>query len=281
MSGDASDKTAAEAEKPAGAAAEGGSPVPGGNGAQEAAAEGTAAAEASGEEAAAGKSDDGAAAAAAKPKDDWRDARLRVETAKRREAEAKLRAFEEKASKGTEETPAPGKPGTQRTFTEEEVNTRASAIAAQNAQWKAFNDACVSTAEKGRTEFSDFDARMDDLKQLRDPEDPVSQGAYNMFLAAAMETGEGPRILRELGGDLNEAQRILGLPPVKMAVEMTKLALAKPREGSKAPKPITAIGSRGAAHVQIDPADKERGDNLSTAEWMKRREAQVKEQARR
>ena len=48
--------------------------------------------------------------------------------------------------------------------------------------------------------------------------------SYNLFLDTAIETGEGPRLLHELGSNLDEAFRILSLPPTKMAVELAKRA---------------------------------------------------------
>ncbi len=62
----------------------------------------------------------------------------------------------------------------------------------------------------------------------------------------------------------------MALPPIKMAVELTKIASGQGRQVSGAAKPITPVGGRGASHDAIDPTDPERADKLSTAEWMKR-----------
>lgn len=205
---------------------------------------------------------------------DWREARLRVETAKRREAEARVRELE---ARQVAKPPVEDSAGKAARYTDDDVNRLADQKAAMQSQWRAFSDACDATAAQGRRDFTDFDSRVGELRRLVDQNDVESQGAYNRFLAAAMETGEAAKILHALGGDLNEAQRIMSLAPVKMGVEMAKLAMGQGKEFSKAPKPINAINSRGSARVEISPDDAERADNLSTAEWMKRREAQVKE----
>ena len=68
-----------------------------------------------------------------------------------------------------------------------------------------------------------------------------------------------------------------------MAVELARLAAKLPVEEadktvaavSGTAKPITPVGSRGQSHVEIDPRDPDKADGLTTAEWMRRREAQV------
>jgi hypothetical protein len=151
-----------------------------------------------------------------------------------------------------------------------EVNRRAAAIAAQNE----FNRSCNETAAAGRQQFPDFDTRVAELVKTIDQKDPSQVSAYNSFLAAAIETGEGPKLIHALGGDLNEASRIMALSPVKMAIELTKLATgATPM--TRAPKPVTPVGSRGTSHEAIDASDPERSDKLDTATWMRRREAEL------
>jgi hypothetical protein len=116
---------------------------------------------------------------------------------------------------------------------------------------------------------------VDELRKLADPNDPISMATYNGFLAAALETGEAPKLIYALGSDLNEANRILSLPPLKMAVELTKLAAKPEQQISKASKPITPLNGRGVAHEAVDPTDPTRADALSTKAWMERRNAQL------
>lgn len=199
----------------------------------------------------------------AKPVKDWRDDRIAVLTA--RLAEAKKAAL-------PVEPKTPAAAGT----SEEEINRRVEAEAQTRAQvlaaQAAFNAEANGVVEKGRGEFTDFDERVTELRKLQDP---TSQVAYENMIRAAIETGEGPKLIHALGGDLNEASRIMGLSPTKMAVELTKIAVGVPGKLSAVPKPITPVGGRTAPHTTIDPTDPTRADNLSTAEWMARRQAQL------
>lgn len=201
----------------------------------------------------------------AKPTDDWKDRRIAQLTARLRAAQAK-----------TPEIVPPPTPTT--SAPESDFDARVNAEAARRAESAAFAQACERVRSEGDATFPDFGSRVESLAQLVDGSDPASVSTYSSFIAAAIETGEGPKLIHALGGDLNEASRILALSPTKMAVELTKLALrAEPTaEPSKLPKPITPVGSRGATHEAIDPRDAERADRLSTREWMARREAQVR-----
>lgn len=210
----------------------------------------------------------------AETKEDWRDRRIAKLTARLKEAEAKPKAGEGEA-KPEGEAPAPAQP------TEEQIRARIKQEAAQQAEWDKFNEACNAAAAQGREDYGKeaFNSSIDKLtKNLVDREDKASVDAYNEFLQAALETGEAPRLLYELGQNLDEAERILSLPPIKRAVALAKLAAREPEKISSAPKPINPIGNRGASHQHIEPDDPERGDRLTTAEWMKRREEQVAKQ---
>lgn len=197
---------------------------------------------------------------------DWRDQRIATLTAQNKE----LRAANKTA------VPAPGAPAGLVPGSpefEQEVDNRASA----QAQIAEFNRQCNSAAAEGRTAYADFDARVGALKQLVDNNNPSEVLGYNQFLSAALETGAASTVLHALGGDLDEAARILALPPVRMAVELTKLAtkVEEEKKLSGAPRPIRPVGGRGVTHEAIDPADPDRADGLSTKAWMERRERQL------
>jgi hypothetical protein len=103
---------------------------------------------------------------------------------------------------------------------------------------------------------------------------------YNTMIQAALDVGtpeEASKVLHAIAGDLNYASKVLEMTPTKMASELTKLATGQVKVPSEAPKPIVPLGRRGESHEQVDPTDKDRADNLSTAEWMRRREVQVRE----
>jgi hypothetical protein len=206
--------------------------------------------------------------AAEPPATDWRDRRIATLT-------RRLRDLQERSA-STNGAPAPTPPVPQVPPPAEfdaAVNQRARELAAVND----FNRRCDEAAFTGRTTFgeTEFNGRIDQLRKLVDNTDPVSVQAYNNLLMAALEAGDAPRLLHDLGADLNEAQRILTLNPTKMAVEMTRRAAKEPIVNSGAPKPITPVNTRGVSHEQISPDDPDRSDHLSTQEWMRRREAQL------
>ena len=72
---------------------------------------------------------------------------------------------------------------------------------------------------------------------------------------AAFETGSAPEVLHHLGQDTEEASRIAALPPLKMAVEVAKLAgrLSAPKSTpiSKAPAPVKPVNGSVKATVDL------------------------------
>ena len=198
---------------------------------------------------------------------DWRERRIAKLTAQLHEAREKLGAAASAPPPAA--APAP---------TDELINRRAEALAREMEATRAFNERCNAAADAGRSAFgeAEFNSRVAALHKVYDPADPGQVAAYNLMLEAAIETGQGPALLHRLGGDLNEAARVLALPPVKMALELAKLAVPRDPAPSAAPKPITPIGNRGASNERIRPDDPERADTLSTAEWIRRREEQVR-----
>lgn len=154
----------------------------------------------------------------------------------------------------------------------EEAARQAQVLSQQNE----FARQCNEAAEAGRRSYSDFDQRVNALKGLIDFNDQQQSVAYNSFLTAVIETGDAPRLIHELGGNPNEAARVLALPPVKMAVELAKMATPSDngQQQSNTPRPITPVTRGNSNRNPIDPADPERSDQLSTAEWMRRRQEQ-------
>ena len=210
----------------------------------------------------------------AKVKEDWRDRRIAQLT-------ARLRATEQQKPAEPASQPAAGS-GTGPS-TVDLVRREAERLATELEVTREFNRQCEATAAAGRTAFGKeaFDGRVQQLTQVVDRSDPASLTAYNLLLHAAIETGKGPELIHRLGGDLNEASRLMALPPVKLGIELAKLAAAPQVELSAAPKPIRPVTNRGASHEAIDPTDNERAGQLSTAEWMRRREEQLVERRKR
>lgn len=206
----------------------------------------------------------------AEPKEDWRDRRIAELTAKlksEKETAAELKTRLEAAPKIGELPVGP---------TEAEIAERVRIEAARLNSTENFNRQCDSLVASGRQQYPDFDANLRNVQSLVIQGDNASVQSYWNLVRSAIQTGQGHELIQRLGQDKNEAARLMGMDDVSRAIELTKMSLdGKQIEVSGAPKPITPVGGRGASHTAIDPTDKDRSDNLTTAEWMKRREAQV------
>jgi|APLak6261660231_1056022.scaffolds.fasta_scaffold00088_21 hypothetical protein len=105
---------------------------------------------------------------------------------------------------------------------------------------ESFNKSCNDTYEVGVKEFGkSFDKAMSNLSLV---------GMNRDFLELVSTSDNGAKILVHLGGDLDEAERIANLSPLKMAREITKLDLQlgseKVKKVSNAPEPIKPISGR-------------------------------------
>lgn len=203
---------------------------------------------------------------------DWRDKRIEVLTSKLRSTEGDLAITRSQlAQSGGESDEA----------FELRVQQAAQQRAGALAQEQKFNDDSLAVVIEARKVFPDFDQKMGGFGQLLDLRTPEGAGAYRQFISTALETGNAGPVLYALAGDLDEAARVMNLSPTKQAIEMTRLAAKAPLDPiTKAPKPIVPISRRTESHDEIDPGDAARADQLSTAEWMKRRNAQVAEQSK-
>ncbi len=206
-----------------------------------------------------------AAPAAPTPAADWKDRRIATLTARLREEQR------QKAAAPADSPPAPAPAADQA-----ELDRLVTARAAEMSAVDEFNRRCSEVVDAGKAAHPDFLDRVNDLKGLVDFGNLAEATNYNQFLLAALETGEAPTLLHRLGGNLNEAMRLLALSPMKMAVELTKMVTAAPpAETSGAPRPIRPPGGAPAgSRDPIAPDDPERADRLTTAEWMRRRNAQ-------
>jgi hypothetical protein len=186
---------------------------------------------------------------------------------------ARLREYEARAVAGQK----PINPTTGQEFTPEQIdqmiNERANLVASQTA----FNTRCNEAANRGASKYSDWQTRLSGLTQLVDQTDARSLQQYNLFLEAALETGEAEAIIHRLGADLNMASRILGMSPMKMAMEVGKLASEGGQSSpSKAPKPIRPVGSTSPV-TGTKPDDPERGGEMKIDDWMNARNKQAAE----
>lgn len=129
------------------------------------------------------------------------------------------------------------------------VEARARQLVAEQ-QW---NKDCNAMHDAGVREFPDFPDRMATLAR--------AGGIPNAVIEAAMETGEGHKVLYALGGDPDQAMRIRDMTPARMGVALARLA-AQPVQVpvSRAPAPLRTIGG-GTVRDNADP------EKMSMAEY--------------
>ena len=205
------------------------------------------------------------------PARDWKDSRIAQLTAQVNRVKEELAAAKSKPVDPTPvPTPAPA-------IDDAEIERRAD----ERAAIREFNRQCTDCQTAGRAQFTDFDNRVNNLRQLVDTNNADEVRRWNMFLSAAFETGNAPQLLHELGNDLNEAQRLLTLPPVQMAVALARRApqrTAATDDPPPLPNPMRPVNDRGNSHARIEPDDPERSDQIKDINvWMTRRTAQAKE----
>jgi len=138
------------------------------------------------------------------------------------------------------------------------VTRRAEQIVADHK----FNDACNKIYDLGIAEFPNFESSIENLKMV---------GMNRDFLDVVSNMDTGHKILNHLGADLEEAERIASLSPVKMAMELTKLEYelrGKVKKISGAPEPITPVS--GVKSSSKSP------DKMTDAEFAAWRREQIK-----
>lgn len=109
-----------------------------------------------------------------------------------------------------------------------------------------------------------------------DGEDVISHFASEVQLSgyaldAILESEIGHELMYYLGKHDNEVARLAKLSPSRQASEIGKLEARlseAPKKTSSAPAPIEPVTGKGAAETGLS-------ENLSTAEWIKRRQKQV------
>jgi len=130
---------------------------------------------------------------------------------------------------------------------------------------QSFDRTCNDVYEKGSQEFKDFDDVIGNFRLLG--------GMPTEFLEAVTQLPDAHKVLYQLGSNPEEASRILGLPPIQMAVKLAEIATkaAPVRAVSKAPSPVEPIDTGGSTdELRLDDS------NLSMADWMKARQSQLK-----
>lgn len=185
--------------------------------------------------------------------------RLNKEVAKRHDSERALEAakleLEALRTPATEtgETPAP-KPG----LTEAEIERRAAQIVEQRAYQASIQQTVQSgETEYGKAEFTEACNLLADMGANEKPE----------FLQIVTDTENGHKVLAHLGENPDEAERIIALPPLKMAAAIARVSmeLGKPAKAapvSAAPVPIKPLDGRARATPTPDKMDEAEFDKF-------------------
>jgi hypothetical protein len=120
--------------------------------------------------------------------------------------------------------------------------------AALLAEQKAFNTKCNSIFEAGVAKYADF---ADNIKTLND----LGLSANKDMFDTIVDSDNASDILQHLAENLEEAERLMALTPLKLVRELTKLELTlsdKPvtknvKPVSKVPEPIKPLSGKGGA----------------------------------
>lgn len=143
------------------------------------------------------------------------------------------------------------------------------------AREREFNAACNEVARKGHEEYgADFGDAMRSLNA-------VGYGNRPDALDAIASLPDGHRVYRALAADLDNAARVLSLPPMKMAMELARMSQRAAPNGetaapaaplpslTRAPEPQAPI--RGTSRSGPVPLEK-----TSMADFIRRRDAEEK-----
>jgi hypothetical protein len=195
--------------------------------------------------------------AKAKP---WFQTRIDELTRLRHEEKRRADALEAQLRQATpEQTPAQAAVPTPDALAQA-VQTEAQRLVAE----QTFNQQCNEVYSKGVAEFPDFQQSVQAFQNLG--------GMPPAFVEAALETGAAEKVIHALGKNLDEASRILALPPAKMAVALTRFAdklVAPPKPSAAPPPPKNPLSGTSNASPESDP------DKLPMDQWMAWREKQI------
>jgi hypothetical protein len=209
----------------------------------------------------------------APPREPWFQKRIDRLTKEKHEAKRmadELRAELERVRQGGASDDA--KP----TYRAEDVELMAEKL----ADTKLFNQKCNDIAEQGFATYKDFRPALENLTdtfgQLERP-----------FLEAVIESGAPVEVLRALGKDLQRAEKIMGLAPLKQAAALAKFAVELENKPNRLTDTVKAAAANNAASNtattgRVVGGNKATGtlslesSDLGINDWMKLREQQIK-----
>jgi hypothetical protein len=198
----------------------------------------------------------------------WYQQRIDEITKARREAERKLAEAEARLAI------QPKDEGEQKPFDPKDLDPLVNRRAEELVQQREYDRRAESWIKAGQKDFGpeEFNQICADVSAMGAGDNPI----FMQIITDSDVLPEGHKVLAQLRDNPDEAQRIINLPPIKMAAALAAFsARAKPEAAvSKAPAPIKPIG--GAAKSST-PDESEPIES-----WMAKRRAEVasKRQAR-
>lgn len=181
--------------------------------------------------------------------------RIDREVAKRKTAEAERDALRAKVAANGEGS-----------LTKEEAEALAEDKAKEIVAKKEFETACNNLNKAAIKADKDFTNKVNEMAEDIGPIPGAMIGILN-------DLENGGKVLAHLASNVDEAERLYALSPMKMAVELTQLSVSlKAKEKkpvSKVPAPNEAIhGSGRTQEVALN-------DKMSTDDWIAKRNADV------
>lgn len=193
--------------------------------------------------------------------------RINKEVALRKTAEARVAELESQL--------ATKKSDGEVSLSEDDVNTKAQQIADAKLAQKAFDDNCNALADNGSA-IKDADDKplgkkfIEKLNVMAEEVAPIPPAMINILA----DLDNGAEVLNFMADDIEEYERVLAYPPVKMALELSKIStkLSVPKKIVKAisrvPDPNQPLGAGSRAGSQLN-------DKMSTEEWITKRNAEL------
>jgi hypothetical protein len=143
-----------------------------------------------------------------------------------------------------------------RAFLQQQVNNEVPRVdieelvkqeATRQRETDRFNEACNKTYDLGQKEFNDFDATVSNLQVV---------GVTPQFLDLVASSDAGHKVLHYLGTHLEEADKLIRMPPHQMgrALAILEMNIGNSKQKvSKVPPPITPLSGKTVAGKK-DPA---------------------------
>lgn len=187
--------------------------------------------------------------------------RINQATREKHDARREAKEAKEEVARLTEQLAAGSNGG----FDAETVRSFVAKEAANIASQTAFDNQCNAIFDAGVKEFEDFGSRAASLND-------IGMAQNKPFFDAILDADNSARLIYELAGNLDEAERIMNLPTSRMIRELTKLELSL----SNKPKPTKPVSNAPAPLKTLDgksPVSLKSSDTMSDEEYSKWRKS--------